>query len=122
MLHEIFHVSDFGIFGIQTLFSYELTISILCQTSPSCILSLFLFLQGLPKVLHVKPEEEMVIENGTAPVFHVEVQDMSGNITTDKNLTVTCKVCHLSQTNLTCNMCTNSSCKVYYIKINAWIN
>eukprot|EP00105_Crassostrea_gigas_P014848 XP_011431662.1 PREDICTED: structural maintenance of chromosomes flexible hinge domain-containing protein 1 [Crassostrea gigas] len=33
----------------------------------------------------------MVIENGTAPVFHVEVQDMSGNITTDKNLTVTCK-------------------------------
>lgn len=57
----------------------------------------------------------MVIENGTAPVFHVEVQDMSGNITTDKNLTVTCKVCRLSQTNLTCNMCTNSTCKVDYI-------
>lgn len=57
----------------------------------------------------------MVIENGTAPVFHVEVQDMSGNITTDKNLTVTCKVCRLSQTNLTCNMCTNSTCKVYYL-------
>lgn len=34
----------------------------------------------------------MTIENGTAPIFRVEVQDLSGNITTDKNLIVTCKV------------------------------
>ena len=48
--------------------------------------------KGLPKVLNVLPESEMTIENGTAPIFRVEVQDLSGNITTDKNLIVTCKV------------------------------
>ncbi|XP_062594603.1 structural maintenance of chromosomes flexible hinge domain-containing protein 1-like [Saccostrea cucullata] len=48
-------------------------------------------LPGPPKVLNVKPEEKITIENGTAPVFRVEVLDLSGNITTDKNLTVTCK-------------------------------
>lgn len=55
----------------------------------------------------------MIIENGTAPVFRVEVQDMSGNITTDKNLTVTCKVCRLSEANLTCTVCTNSTCNLH---------
>ena len=57
-----------------------------------CI-SLCNFLVGPPHRLKVKPDSEiLVIENGTAFPFQVEVLDESDNITTQPKLIVHCKV------------------------------
>lgn len=57
-----------------------------------CI-SLYNSLLGPPRRLKVKPDSEiLVIENGTAFPFQVEVLDESDNITTQPKLIVHCKV------------------------------
>jgi len=51
------------------------------------------FLVGPPRRLKVKPDSEiLVIENGTAFPFQVEVLDESDNITAQPKLIVHCKV------------------------------
>ncbi|XP_014770922.1 structural maintenance of chromosomes flexible hinge domain-containing protein 1 isoform X1 [Octopus bimaculoides] len=48
-------------------------------------------LPGPPYQLSVKPDQNLNLENGTAPVFNVEVLDIAGNVTTENKLVVTCK-------------------------------
>lgn len=47
---------------------------------------------GPPHHLCVKPERDLELENGSAPMFNVEVLDVAGNVTTENKLLVTCKV------------------------------
>ncbi|KAI1889131.1 hypothetical protein AGOR_G00175910 [Albula goreensis] len=50
-------------------------------------------LPGHPHSLRVKPDsEEISVENGTAPMFQVEVQDEAGNITAHPKLIVRCQL------------------------------
>lgn len=56
-------------------------------------ISLYNFLVGPPRRLKVKPDSEiLVIENGTAFPFQVEVLDESDNVTAQPKLIVHCKV------------------------------
>lgn len=48
-------------------------------------------LPGPPHHLCVKPERDLELENGSAPMFNVEVLDVAGNVTTENKLLVTCK-------------------------------
>ncbi|XP_073487531.1 structural maintenance of chromosomes flexible hinge domain-containing protein 1 [Aquarana catesbeiana] len=46
---------------------------------------------GPPKILNVKPSTDIVIDNGSAVTFQVEVLDEEGNITCQPKLIVQCK-------------------------------
>ncbi|KAJ8322368.1 hypothetical protein KUTeg_000839 [Tegillarca granosa] len=48
-------------------------------------------LPGPPKSIMVKPEEELEIENGTAPQYSIEIHDESGNLTSSAKSQVQCK-------------------------------
>lgn len=65
-------------------------------------LNLFIAFLGEPHSLHVKPEDNpVIIDNGSCARFYLEIQDESGNITTNSRapLIVHSKVCVY---NLTC--------------------
>ncbi|XP_036377090.1 structural maintenance of chromosomes flexible hinge domain-containing protein 1 [Megalops cyprinoides] len=52
-----------------------------------------ILLPGQPHILRVKPDSgEISVENGTAIMFQVEVQDEAGNITTHPKLIVRCRL------------------------------
>ncbi|XP_055997294.1 structural maintenance of chromosomes flexible hinge domain-containing protein 1-like isoform X2 [Ostrea edulis] len=91
--------------------SYGATITVPGLRENAQALKLRIF-PGLPKELRIEPEEELTIENGTAPVFRVEVLDMSGNITTNTNkgLVVTCKYTGLPATLVHTVDCSSTGC------------
>ncbi|CAL1539296.1 unnamed protein product [Lymnaea stagnalis] len=49
-------------------------------------------LPGPASILVVKPENEITIENGSAPTFFLEVQDAAGNVTCGGKITVVAKL------------------------------
>lgn len=51
---------------------------------------------GPPASMTVSPEEELGVENGSAPTFTVSVFDIADNLTCDGKLVVTAKVEYFS--------------------------
>ena len=47
---------------------------------------------GAPESMHVSPEQNQLIENGSTLVYTVDLVDKSGNPTTESNASVTCNV------------------------------